>query len=307
MERKPKVFLGSSSEAKKVMRSLESELNDRGFNPVPWVGSFGLGRDNLSELWRLAHEVDFAVFVWSADSMIEDRGTRTWATRDNVIYEAGLFAGVLSPSRVFVAVEAGPDVRIPSDYSGIAYARYDADGGDVQSAAIAIQKAIERAGREALESDLTRSIEGLWVDAVVSSIERSVVSTFELRWRGPGALDIVNGYSWDPDGEPLARFLSTSSKFDASLNMLRYSWEGTHPREPGVPEFFGVGTLVFDPARLDRATGSFSSSPRLSLDKTTIVSRVCQKAPTDGQALLADNREIRKQEVARLLQWRQNL
>ena len=212
-----------------MMRLLESELNDREFNPVPWVGEFGLARDTLSELWRLAHEVDFAVFVWSAESMTEDRGMRIWATRDNVIYEAGLFAGVLSPTRVFLVVESGANVKIPSDYSGVGYAPYEADGSDVRAAAIAIQKAIDRAERETKESDLTRSLEGLWVDAVVGSAERSVISTFELRRRGTGVLDIVNGHSWDSDGEPLAQFSSTSSKFDASSSTLHYSWEGTHP------------------------------------------------------------------------------
>src|SRR5262245_33519134 len=212
MERKPRIFLGSSSEAAGVMRLLEGELSDRGFIPVPWVGALGLAQGTLSELWRLAHEVDFAVFVWSADSMIEDRGQRTWATRDNVIYEAGLFAGVLSPARVFLVLESHANVKLPTDYSGIGYARYDevtADG--IRSASIAIQKAIDRAEWEATKNDLTRSIEGLWVDAVVNSIERSVISTFELRRSGTGVLEIVNGRSWDPDGEPLAQFLSTSS------------------------------------------------------------------------------------------------
>jgi predicted nucleotide-binding protein len=121
MKAKLRVFLGSSSEAKIMMRSLEVELSDRGFIPVPWQGSFGLARNTLDELWRLAHEVDFAVFVWAADSILEDRGRLTWATRDNVIYEAGLFAGVLSPKRVFLVVEAGADIKIPSDYLGVGY------------------------------------------------------------------------------------------------------------------------------------------------------------------------------------------
>jgi predicted nucleotide-binding protein len=84
-----RIFIGSSSEAKSVMRALEADLGDRGFIPVPWSGSLGLARNTLSELWRLANEVDFAVFVWTPDSIVEDRGDRLWATRDNVIYEAG--------------------------------------------------------------------------------------------------------------------------------------------------------------------------------------------------------------------------
>ena len=74
-----------------------------------------------------------------------------------------------------------------------------------------------------------------------------------------------------------------------------------------VPEFFGVGTLEFDPAHPDRAQGWFSSSPRLALEQTNLVSRVCRKAPMDGQALVADDPEVRKQAVERLLRWRESL
>lgn len=309
MEAKLRVFLGSSSEAKSMMRSLEVELSDRGFIPVPWQGSFGLARNTLDELWRLAHEVDFAVFVWAADSILEDRGRRTWATRDNVIYEAGLFAGVLSPKRVFLVVEAGSDIKIPSDYLGVGYTSCkESDDGSVRLAAIEIQKAIARAEYEVTRDDLTRVIQGLWTDAVVNRDEKSVISTFELRPRGPGALDIVNGRAWDPDGAPRAQFWSTSSDFDAATNTLTYSWQGVHPREPVVSEHFGVGVLVFDPGHPNRATGWFSWSPRAALEETILVSRSCQKATElDAVALLSDNRETRQEAVKHLLHWREQI
>jgi predicted nucleotide-binding protein len=309
MEKKVRIFIGSSSEAKSVMRSLEADLSDRGFIPVPWSGSFGLALNTLSELWRLAHEVDFAVFVWAADSILEDRGHRLWATRDNVIYEAGLFAGVLSPRRVFLVVKAGPDVKIPSDYLGIGYATYEESDDDcVRRAAVEIQKAIARAEQEMSGDDLTRAIEGLWTDAVVNRDEMSVISTFELRRRGTGALDVVNGRSWDPDGEPRAQFWSTSSNFDAATNTLTYSWQGVHPREPVVSEHFGVGALVFDPADTSLATGWFSSSPRAAPKETHLISRSCRKpSVSDATDLLSDNRKARQEAVKRLLQWRENL
>lgn len=309
MEKKVRIFIGSSSEAKSVMRALEADLGDRGFIPVPWSGSLGLARNTLTELWRLANEVDFAVFVWAPDSIAEDRGDRLWATRDNVIYEAGLFAGVLSPSRVFLVVDAGSDVKIPSDYLGIGYAIYEqSDNDSARRAAVEIQKAIDRAELETSGDDLTRSIEGLWTDAIVNRDEMSVISTFELRRRGTGALDIVNGRSWDPDGDPRAHFWSTSSSFNMATNTLTYSWQGVHPCEPVVSEHFGVGTLVFDPARPSRATGWFSSSPRAAPEKTHLISRSCQK-PTmsDARDLLSDDQKTRREAVKRLLQWRENL
>ncbi|MCW5785726.1 MAG: nucleotide-binding protein, partial [Nitrospirales bacterium] len=180
-----------------MMRSLEIELSKRGFIPVPWQGSVGLGRNTLDELWRLAHQVDYAVFVWAADSILEDRGCRAWATRDNVIYEAGLFAGVLSPKRVFWVVEAGvesdveagSDVKIPSDYLGVNYATWkQSEDETVTLAAIKIGEAITSAEKEISRDDPTRAIEELWTDAIVNRADKSVISTFELRRRGPGTL-----------------------------------------------------------------------------------------------------------------------
>lgn len=309
MEAKLRVFLGSSSEAEGLMRSLETELSDRGLITVPWQGRFGLARNTLDELWRSVHEVDFAVFVWAADSILEERGRLTWATRDNVIYEAGLFAGVLSPKRVFLVVKAGLDIKIPSDYLGIGFVSCEqSDDASIRRAAIEIKKAIDRAQHELNNDDLTRLIEGLWTDAVVNRNEKSVISTFELRRRSPSALDIVNGRAWDPDGEPRALFWSTSSKFDADTNTLTYSWQGIHPREPVVSEHFGVGALVFDPAHPDRATGWFSWSPRSALEETILVFRSCQRATeSDAVALLSDNRETRQEAVKRLLHWREQI
>lgn len=310
METKLRVFLGSSSEADSVMRSLEAQLSDRGFIPVPWQGSFGLARNTLSELWRWAHKVDFAVFVWAADSILEDRGHRSWTTRDNVIYEAGLFAGVLSPKRVFLVVEAGSDVKIPSDYLGIGHASWtESDYEGVRHAAIQIQKAIARAEQEKIEDDdLTRKFEGLWTDAVVNRDDQSVISLFELRRRGPGVLDIVNGTGWNPDGEPRSRFWSTSSNFVPDTNTLTYSFQGVYSREPLVSEHFGVGTLIFDPASPSLATGWFISSPRAALDKTKLVSRRCRKAKKlDAEDLLSDNRKKRQEAVKRLLNWREDI
>jgi hypothetical protein len=184
----------------------------------------------------------------------------------------------------------------------------ESDDGSIRLAAIEIQKAIARAEHEVTRDDLTRVIQGLWTDAVVNRDEKSVISTFELRRRGAGALDIVNGRAWDPDGELRAQFWSTSSNFDAATNTLTYSWQGVHPREPVVSEHFGVGALVFDPGHPDRATGWFSWSPRAALEETILVSRSCQKAAeSDAVALLSDNRETRQEAVKHLLHWREQI
>jgi hypothetical protein len=157
-------------------------------------------------------------------------------------------------------------------------------------------------------ADLTRVFEGVWTDAVVSPDEKSVISSFELRRRGPGALDVVNGRAWDPNGEPRAEFWSTSSNFDSTISTLTYSWEGIHPRERGVSKYFGVGALVFDPNHPNRASGWFSSSPRAALEETNLVSRNCRRATkSEATDLLSDDRRTRQKAIKRLMQWREGI
>lgn len=124
--------------------------------------------------------------------------------------------------------------KIPSDYWGIGYASCTgSDDEGVRLAAIDISKRhrLHRVGTR--DGGLYSAIEGVWRDAVVSTDEKSVISSFKLRSGAPGE-DLVNGRAWDPSGEPRVEFWSASSKFDAATKTLSYSWEGIHARKRGV-------------------------------------------------------------------------
>ena len=311
-----RVFIGSSTEAKKVMRALESDLRKRDFIVKPWLGSFSLAQNTLNELWRIAHEIDFAVFVYAADAELKERGQQFLITRDNIIYEAGLFAGILSPKRVFLVVEEVEDtaskMKIPSDYLGIGYTTYNkSDKDSIQRAGSEIEEAINRIVEEMdAEDDLTLAIEGLWTDAIVSREEKSksVVSSFQIRRRGPGLIDIINGNTWDVNGEPRAKFWSTSSNFNKANNTLIYSWQGTHPREPVVTEHFGVGELRFNVSDIKKAEGWFSSTPKAAVNETVFISRECIKPDElNAKDFLSEFRETRQKAVKRLLKWREQI
>jgi predicted nucleotide-binding protein len=69
---------------------------------------------------------DFAIFVVTPDDQIDIRGKQFCATRDNVIFEIGLFMGGLGVERViFVSAVNAADFRLPSDLNGITYATYE--------------------------------------------------------------------------------------------------------------------------------------------------------------------------------------
>jgi hypothetical protein len=63
---KPRIFLGSSGKQKKLLQALTRHLE--GVAHVdPWTTSFHPGTTTLARLVELAHEVDFAAFVFARD------------------------------------------------------------------------------------------------------------------------------------------------------------------------------------------------------------------------------------------------
>jgi hypothetical protein len=69
---KPRIFLGSSGQQKKLLQALTRGLDDVA-HVEPWTASFNPGTTTLVRLFELAHEVDFAAF----DGALELRG-RAW-------------------------------------------------------------------------------------------------------------------------------------------------------------------------------------------------------------------------------------
>jgi hypothetical protein len=76
--------------------------------------------------------VGFAVVLLSADDVV--RGTEggsgdTYRARQNVIFELGFFLGRLGRERVAAIFRPHENFELPSDYSGVLFVPYEADGG----------------------------------------------------------------------------------------------------------------------------------------------------------------------------------
>src|SRR4051812_35944451 len=63
---KPRIFLGSSGKQEKLLQALTRGLEDVA-RVEPWTTSFNPGTTTLERLLELAHEVDFAAFVFAQD------------------------------------------------------------------------------------------------------------------------------------------------------------------------------------------------------------------------------------------------
>src|SRR4051812_3222390 len=148
---KPRIFLGSSGKQEKLLQALT-----RGLEAVahvqPWTTSFQPGTTTLDRLLELAHEVDFAAFVfarddWTSAAASVPEGSAQASPRDNVVFEAGLFGGALGMHRTFIVHANGS--KLPTDLLGLTCVRY-ADAISPAEIRIVNQKlrsAIENEGR----------------------------------------------------------------------------------------------------------------------------------------------------------------
>jgi predicted nucleotide-binding protein len=115
---KPKVFIGSSLEAKPVADAIDANLQHEAFPKVWTSGVFGLSESTLSSLMREVRESDFAIFVFGTDDISVIRGELLTVPRDNVVYELGLFSGALEPARCFFLAPSDVEIHLPSDLAG---------------------------------------------------------------------------------------------------------------------------------------------------------------------------------------------
>ena len=113
---KPRIFLGSSLQQEKLLQAVARGLEDIA-HVEPWMTSFNPGVSTLERLLELAHEVDFAAFIFAQDdwtavnaSAAPSEGAGQPSPRDNVVFEAGLFGGVLGMRRTFILQAHGSNL-----------------------------------------------------------------------------------------------------------------------------------------------------------------------------------------------------
>lgn len=131
---KNRVFIGSSSEAIKYAYALQS-IMDSDCEITVWDQDiFKPSRTAIESLVEGLGNFDFAVFIMSSDDKVISRGREYDCTRDNIIFEIGLFIGRLGRDRVFMLKPSQKDIKIPSDLLGVYICEYNderTDGNDV--------------------------------------------------------------------------------------------------------------------------------------------------------------------------------
>jgi hypothetical protein len=153
---KPRLFIGSSVGSITIGYAAQQNLQ-RSAEVTVWdQGVFQLSVTALESLLAILETCDFAMFVFSPDDLVTIRGNSNTAVRDNVIFELGLFVGVLGRDRCFILVpDKTQDLRIPTDLIGMTPATFETgrSDGSIQAgtapACHTIKQTIDRLGMRA--------------------------------------------------------------------------------------------------------------------------------------------------------------
>lgn len=301
---KPRIFLGSSKQQEKLLQAITRGIEDIA-HVDPWMTSFNPGTTTLERLVELAHEVDFAAFVFAKDDWTTASGAASTSAgagqaspRDNVVFEASLFGGVLGMRRTFILHASGS--KLPSDLLGLTSIRYAATTpSEMKVLNQKIRKAIEN------EGCLAR-IEGLWWQFSLterSSHEPSAVSLLRIARDRDGALEL-SGRAWQADGRLSAKYWSEAVREKKDPSGLFYYWKGERPLHANAPKLEGTGEIRLESA--ERAAGYWTTQTDTGANATARTVGIYLRADPEDMTILdgPDNRQRAKLIADRLKHWK---
>jgi uncharacterized SAM-dependent methyltransferase len=199
---KPKMFVGSSSEARVLIDGLVLNLA-LDVDVVPWDrGVFPLSRTTIESLEVTVGQVDFAAFLLTPEDGLRLREEEFVAPRDNVIFELGLFMGGLGRERCFMIVPAGTRTafRTATDFLGMSVTTYaDADIGPgrdprhlMSEAAAAIRIETRRLGplqtRSRLEQRRFKDVLSRGNTSAIASVADGALDVADHRYTYPAEI-----------------------------------------------------------------------------------------------------------------------
>ena len=117
---RPNLFVGCSAESVPIAETIQAGLKCDPVDVTLWTeGVFAPSAFPIESLEEVLRTVDFAALVLSPDDTVTSRGAMTDAPRDNIVFELGLFMGVLGHSRTFLIYPRGIEIKIPTDLAVI--------------------------------------------------------------------------------------------------------------------------------------------------------------------------------------------
>ena len=295
---KPRIFLGSSGQQAALLDSLTAGLADIA-DVEPWTTTFNPGTSTLERLVDLTNEVDFAAFIFAADDWTSHGEAPGQASpRDNVVFEAGLFGGVIGMRRTFILHANG--AKLPTDLLGLTCVRYaGTTPAEIEEINQKLRHAIETEGRLA-------RIEGLWWQHSLTARteqEPSAVSLLRISRDRRGALQL-SGAAWQEDGTLSSRYRSEAVKELRDPAGIFYFWKGERPRHPDAPQLEGTAEIRLE--SVDQATGYWITRSETDRELNIRTSGVYLRAePEDAETMDGSDLQRRVALIAeKLEEWR---
>ena len=303
---KPRIFLGSSGKQAKLLEALTRGLEEVA-HVDPWTTSFNPGTTTIERLVELTREVDFAAFVFAQDDWTStganataspSQGSGQASPRDNVVFEAGLFGGVLGMRRTFILHATAS--KLPTDFLGLTCIRYAEPCTAAETRALCqkLREAIENEGRLA-------RIDGLWWQHSLTErteYEPSAISLLRVSRNRSGALEIT-GRAWREDGKLSARYWSEATREKKEPSGVFYYHKLERPLDPQDPQLDGTGEITLESA--DRASGYWTTRSD-GLTKSTRTMGVYLRGEPEDLAILdgTDNKKRVKLIADQLKRWK---
>jgi len=212
--RKPRVFVASSSESLDVADAINVNL-EREAEVTVWKHGFKLSTDTMTSLVTQANSSDFAIFVFTPDDEATIRDESQRITRDNVVFELGLFAGTLGIKRCFIIKPRGEALHLPSDLLGLTVADYDGNRSDgnldaaVNAPCALIRKEIAEKGMIQPESRAAKAKrKTIKADYTLAKTEYRIL------------LETLSAQQMDPNGAAVIRVFDCLEKEAINLDKL---------------------------------------------------------------------------------------
>ena len=102
-----KLFIGSSSEGKKIAYAIQENLDQDAEITVWDQGIFNLSSNYLFDLIEASKKFDYAILIYTPDDNAKIRNQNVLIPRDNVIFETGLFIGSIGRERTYFVAPRG--------------------------------------------------------------------------------------------------------------------------------------------------------------------------------------------------------
>jgi hypothetical protein len=172
-----RVFVGSAGKsrglARRVALQLEQQASERPepvkIEAVSWEYTFGSSDITYERLLKCVRDYQFGIFIFTADDDAQVDGADTKITRDNVIFELGLWAGKYGKDHAHVLKPLGVEMRLLTDLEGFVTEPFkpgsnqslDEASGNVLKKVIEVAKVDRHEGSEGSTSQQTHLADSL--------------------------------------------------------------------------------------------------------------------------------------------------